>query len=609
MNKRILSICLALALCLSLIPAAAFADSPLYTYTETKTGVKADGISMMDNGMGSYKTYDANGEDLTAKGVIDPSGKVIVSRNPQPGEGMMAGDATNDTHYAGYGNAIVDLMRVRRYGSDNGTTLSNTYQDGLTVYFDWMIYDKSGKLVSYVSDVIAKYEGVAPTKIQTGFTVYFGHDGYLTAYAYDDKGANNAYIIDPQKLQVVFKKMADNGSPRGDGEGWSVTSVNDGLIAYNHGHGVETDAGYYDYEYIAAGWMDINGNHKLSVDTDKYFNWFNFSDGLAMVSNMTGMMYGYVDKTGKEVVPCIYRNGSMFKDGYAYVQDEDGRYGYIDKTGKTVIPFQYEYAFGYGEGLFTVGHAGQYDNYYGMVDINNTEVVPTVGYTDISFAKNGIAYAIKDGEIVILKFAENKGGSETPEPAPVDPDDVTSIFEDVPAGAWYAKFLQKAYDAKIVGGTSVSTYEPDGSLTHGQIMVMVANLHSKMKGDGFQAKSVPGDHWAASFRDYCKAEGIIDARFDEALNANVTRAEMAYYFARTLSDEYYKDKKTVTFSDMPENGYDEYIMKLAKADIVGGMGDGVYAPGEDVTRAQAAVFISNILDAIEAYAPPAVSGK
>ena len=34
MNKRILSICLALALCLSLIPAAAFAEAPLYTYQE-----------------------------------------------------------------------------------------------------------------------------------------------------------------------------------------------------------------------------------------------------------------------------------------------------------------------------------------------------------------------------------------------------------------------------------------------------------------------------------------------------------------------------------------------------------------------------------------------
>ena len=129
-------------------------------------------------------------------------------------------------------------------------------------------------------------------------------------------------------------------------------------------------------------------------------------------------------------------------------------------------------------------------------------------------------------------------------------------------------------------------------------MVMVANLHSTMKDDNFQSKPVPGDHWAASFRDYCKEEGIIDARFDEALDVNVTRAEMAYYFARALDVEYYKDKKDISFTDMPENGYDEYIMRLAKADIVGGVGGGKYAPASLVTRAQASVFVSNILDAL-----------
>ena len=84
-----------------------------------------------------------------------------------------------------------------------------------------------------------------------------------------------------------------------------------------------------------------------------------------------------------------------------------------------------------------------------------------------------------------------------------------------------------------------------------------------------------------------------------ALVLSLTPAEMAYYFARTLDDKYYKDKKTVSFSDMPENGYDEYILKLAKADIVGGFSDGTFKPGDLVTRAEASVFISNILDAME----------
>ena len=81
MNKRILSFCLALALCLSLIPAVAFAEAPLYTYQEVKTGVKATGVSMMGNGYGSYKVVDDTGE-LVSKGVISPSGKSVLTRIP-----------------------------------------------------------------------------------------------------------------------------------------------------------------------------------------------------------------------------------------------------------------------------------------------------------------------------------------------------------------------------------------------------------------------------------------------------------------------------------------------------------------------------------------------
>ncbi len=64
---------------------------------------------MMDNGMGTYKLLNDD-DAVIAKGVVSPDGKLIVSRDPEPWEGMIAGDATNDTHYAGTDNAIVDLQ-------------------------------------------------------------------------------------------------------------------------------------------------------------------------------------------------------------------------------------------------------------------------------------------------------------------------------------------------------------------------------------------------------------------------------------------------------------------------------------------------------------------
>lgn len=208
--------------------------------------------------------------------------------------------------------------------------------------------------------------------------------------------------------------------------------------------------------------------------------------------------------------------------------------------------------------------------------------------------------AIEKGETVpaLSKMTIHFGSAPVSAP---DPNDVTNIFKDVPAGAWYAKFLQKAYDATIVSGTSAGKYSPAANLNHGQIMVMAANLHSRQKNDGydFQANKKAGDPWYQVFEEYCKNEKIIDSRFDGKETENVTREEMAYYFANTLPSKYYKEKKAVELNDIAGNPYEPEIRRLAKADIVGGKGEGKYDPSGLITRAEAAVFISNILDAIQ----------
>ncbi|MBR3718454.1 MAG: S-layer homology domain-containing protein, partial [Firmicutes bacterium] len=186
--------------------------------------------------------------------------------------------------------------------------------------------------------------------------------------------------------------------------------------------------------------------------------------------------------------------------------------------------------------------------------------------------------------------------------------DVTNVFTDVSDNAWYVEYLQNAYDNRIVGGTSADKYTPDGSLTHAQIMVMVANLHSLQKGDNydFQANKKAGDAWYQVFEDYCIAEGIIPAEtftdpdlFKGQENASVNRGQMAFYFAHALTEDAYLDKKAAALSDIGGHVFAADIEKLAKANIVGGYEDGTFRPAALVTRAEASVFVSNILDAIE----------
>jgi hypothetical protein len=198
-------------------------------------------------------------------------------------------------------------------------------------------------------------------------------------------------------------------------------------------------------------------------------------------------------------------------------------------------------------------------------------------------------------------YAEPQGRIEVSIP-------VTAIFSDVPEGAWYEDYLLKAFDSAIISGFPDGTFRPDSYLTHAQIMVMVAQLHSKQKGDSydFQASKKDGDAWYQPYEDYCVAEGIVPAEtfgaggpFEGEENSNVTRGQMAFYFASTLTAESYKEKKDAALSDIEGYIFKDEIEKLAKADIVGGFPDGTFRPDELVTRAQATVYIKNTLDAIE----------
>ena len=43
--------------------------------------------------------------------------------------------------------------------------------------------------------------------------------------------------------------------------------------------------------------------------------------------------WGFVDLTGKEVIPCRYNRVGRFSEGLAAV-DAEGKWGFIDKGGK-----------------------------------------------------------------------------------------------------------------------------------------------------------------------------------------------------------------------------------------------------------------------------------
>jgi serine/threonine protein kinase len=90
--------------------------------------------------------------------------------------------------------------------------------------------------------------------------------------------------------------------------------------------------------------------------------------------------WGFIDKTGKEVIPCKYDYAAHFSEGFAAVE-LNGKYGYIDKTGKKVIPCKYDAADHFSEGLAAVELNGK----WGHINKTGKEVIPCKYYLAHSF--------------------------------------------------------------------------------------------------------------------------------------------------------------------------------------------------------------------------------
>ncbi|MDI6782868.1 MAG: WG repeat-containing protein, partial [bacterium] len=94
-----------------------------------------------------------------------------------------------------------------------------------------------------------------------------------------------------------------------------------------------------------------------------------FSEGLAAV-NIGGFehgKWGYIDKTGKEIIKLQFKNASGFSEGRAEVSIGK-KWGYIDKTGKVVIAPQFDDVWSFQNGLAMVSIGSRVSEKWGWID-------------------------------------------------------------------------------------------------------------------------------------------------------------------------------------------------------------------------------------------------
>ena len=129
----------------------------------------------------------------------------------------------------------------------------------------------------------------------------------------------------------------------------------------------------------------------------------NFHDGLAKIESQN--KYGYVNTTGKIVIPCQFEIASDFSEGLARISSkvkDKWVYGFIDKTGKIEINQQFDNAFDFSEGRAMIETGGK----YGFID-KTGKIVITPQFDDCFPFKEGVA-SVKQGELFGFINTEGK---------------------------------------------------------------------------------------------------------------------------------------------------------------------------------------------------------
>ena len=115
---------------------------------------------------------------------------------------------------------------------------------------------------------------------------------------------------------------------------------------------------------------------------------------------------------------------------------------------------------------------------------------------------------------------------------------IVAGFMDVSSAAWYAPFVQKAVDAKLMSGVGDGRFDPEGTVTRAMVVTMLYRLAGEpttyfIKAPDAAFADVKGDEWYANAVAWASLSGIVegigaaDGKMNFAPNAFVSREQLA----------------------------------------------------------------------------------
>lgn len=405
MFKKIIASALALALVVGAVPGTVNAEDETSSLTVTELPYEATAVSAIGGKYFQIKNEELNEYNRPTRraiSVIDTLGKEIFPYIYSP-----LSYSFSDGIFSLAGERIEYVYGVEIH--------DESYAEEANAYVvNPAFYDETGKEIfdaSFLSSATAMSGGYAlvkakgtPCIINSSGEIVFKLPSETTK---DMIGLGDLWYItqydgtDELKYAIYYNYSYPDSR-------FGHTWVSEGLMGFNSSYTYTdklTDENMGDRVGYKQGYIDMEGNIVIPQELN-YDDYFPFHQGYAKVKK--DQKFGYIDKTGKEVIPTIYDSANNFEEcGLAMVSKENV-WSYINASGETVIELaDYDATYGCDGNVFTVVKDGK----CGAVDKDGNIVIP-LEWDDISSPVDGVCMAIKDGKVYSVRFASAPAETE-----------------------------------------------------------------------------------------------------------------------------------------------------------------------------------------------------
>lgn len=285
--------------------------------------------------------------------------------------------------------------------------------------------------------------------------------------------------------------------------------------------------------------------------------------------------------------------------GLVLVRDDQNHYGYVDRTGKVVVPVQYDLAYGFSDtGKAVVG----LDGIFSVIDKSGNKLLDLpdgvraiyeVEGDYIVFCGSDWKYGIMDtnGQVILeAKYDYISSIRESPSLFYVRDENGKAYIFDAGSSttfndtneAWMKAPVKFVNNRGLMKGTAPGVFDPNATVNLGTALTVTARIC------GLDTSPLSGEDWTKPGMDWGHRMGMTTATDP---NATVERQEMVYMlWVASGAYEVYSDASYFSDYSLVKDEYKDAVAWAAYRGILQGSNNKI-EPNGSLTRAELAALI------------------